>query len=74
MQPTAHNLAMLVARKDGEKEGSRPGGPDDQMLPEFLIPHSDITHMFQALSPEETTGFFILVPLWSLLTTRDREC
>lgn len=46
-----------------------------KMLPECLTPHSDIMHMFQALSPEEITGYSISVPLWSLLTYhKGQEC
>lgn len=71
MEPTT--WPCLWTERIVKKRGHALGGPgqnvpDDQMLPECLIPHSDIIHMFQALSPEEITGFSISVPLWSLLT------
>lgn len=49
MQPTARSPAMLWPDKMVER-GHALGGPgqnvpDDQMLPEYLIPHSDIMHV-----------------------------
>lgn len=38
MEPATYNPAMLVARENGRKRGHALGDPDDQMLPECLIP------------------------------------